>query len=216
MSKLKAPFPYFGGKSLVADQSLLVLALLCLGSLAVVGWIWYRFYFEPDLSSSTYESYIRQSLFTGFLTLGGFLLSMKTFVLANVKKDVYDSEAFTKFMRELAADGINLNPYEALYQLQTGLTFSICFSLFASASQFTLGVLRSWWGKPTACTLAALALAFVLWSVWLLYTNTKVWLDYASKDREERDEKEREDARRTNSSSEKELTDSDLFGGKVE
>lgn len=169
------------------NKSLLILGTLALAALAVSAKVWHCFYFVPEESAKLYDSFIRQSLFTGFLTLGGFLLSMKTFVLVNVKKEVYDSDAYTKFLQECRGNNLTLNRYASLYELQRGLTCSIVLSLLSSASQFTLGLTGYWWAKALASTVAALALAMVLWSVWLLYANTRAWIDYARKAKEEED-----------------------------
>jgi hypothetical protein len=170
----------------VQNKSLFILIILIVIFFIVSGPIWYCFYNDPQGATKIYDGFLRQSLFTGFLTLGGFLLSMKTFVLVNVKKDVYDSNAYSKFLKECRSNGLQVERYASLYQLQFGLTLSIVLSLFASASQFTFGLLNWWWAKAIASTVATLALSFVLWSVWLLYANTKIWIDYA--DREKHDD----------------------------
>lgn len=172
--------------------SLIILAVLVLLAACISIIAWRCFYAEApgDLGGPTklYDSFLRQSLFTGFLTLGGFLLSMKTFILVNVKKDVYDSDAYTKFLKDCEGNGIQVERYTALYELQRGLTLSIVLCLLASASQFTFGLLSYWWAKATATSLAAFALGFVLWAVWLLYANTKTWIDYAAKDKKAKPE----------------------------
>ena len=44
-----------------------------------------------------YASNLRGSFFTGFLALGGFLMSAKTFIIVNMKKEVYDSAAIKQY-----------------------------------------------------------------------------------------------------------------------
>jgi hypothetical protein len=67
-----------------------------------------------------YGENIRGSLFTGFLTLGGFLLSLKTFIIVKMKENVYDDERYIDGFDCYVFDfSIKLNQQSKLFFIST-------------------------------------------------------------------------------------------------
>lgn len=175
-AKLKEPIDF--SKALIT--TLMVLAVLA--SIAVFCLFWKH---EAD-ATKLYDESLRQSMFTGFLTLGGFLLSMKTFILVNIKKGVYESDVYLKEIEKAVKSGQHVDRYGSLFSLQKALSLATAFAIFVSLSQFTLGLLPWWPAKAFAASLAVFAFSFVAWAFWLLYMNTKRWFKLMEDEETER------------------------------
>ncbi|EAN9692037.1 hypothetical protein ETI19_19600, partial [Salmonella enterica] len=72
-----------------------ILSLILVGGIA---FLHYKYGFSITLEKDTtffnyYESKIRGYLFSGFISVGSFLLSLHTFVIVNLKDKLFDSEA---------------------------------------------------------------------------------------------------------------------------
>lgn len=135
---------------------------ILLGSvvLASVGYFWaLLFYCDPlntkqlycsELASfpDFFNTNIRASLFAGFLSLGGFLLSLKTFIIVNMKKDVFDSEKYLKtWEAQSKTDKIGKvgKRYDPLRELSNVLFAAILAAITTAVLQITLGLRDSFW-----------------------------------------------------------------------
>ncbi|MFT4257477.1 MAG: hypothetical protein QM599_11030 [Pseudoxanthomonas sp.] len=127
-----------------------------------------------------YAKNLRGSLFTGFLTLGGFLMSLKAFIVVNMKKEVFDSDAYKKAWAEVKASGTK--PYETKFQplrdLSNVIFLAVAFCISSAVTQLTIGLLPNLFSGLFALTLACIAIGFVLRTLWLIKRNLKVLFDY--------------------------------------
>jgi len=144
-------------------------------------------YLEPGTTNKIFDFYaknLRGSLFTGFLALGGFLMSAKTFIIVNMKKEVYDSARY----KQDWLDGRELNGpenypplFRPLRRLSNILFYTISFSFLASVAQLTIGLFES---VPTVviCSfLVILAICFLMLSLYLIKKNLATMFDYLDK-----------------------------------
>jgi len=131
-----------------------------------------------------YAENLRGSLFTGFLALGGFLMSAKTFIIVNMKKEVYDSAKY----KEDWLDGMRLNGsqnypplFKPLRKLSNILFYTISFSFLASIAQLTIGLYESVPSVIACSFLVILAISFLMLSLYLIKTNLATMFDYLDK-----------------------------------
>jgi hypothetical protein len=129
-----------------------------------------------DAFLEKYDTSMRAVLFSGFFTLSSFLLAAKTFLMVNMKKEVYGDDSYLflvldrRRLRQAAPPetGI-LEVYRPLRRIGDLLSTSVAFSLTTAALQFTLGF---WKGRiQTAVCIATAAaaaslLAFSLYFFW--------------------------------------------------
>lgn len=174
-TQLKPHHPYW-----IAGTGLLV-GLLLFTSVVTVDW-------------DTYKQ-IRGSLFTGFFTVAGFLLSAKTLVILNMKKEVYEKEHYLKKLHQDHWAGVENDTkraraargscpplptvYRPLSQIGTLLSANIVLSLLTSFAQITLGLAEKRW-TVVLCMATAISTACLLaCSVFLMWQNFralyKVW-----------------------------------------
>lgn len=137
------------------------------------------------VSVETYKA-LRGSLFTGFFTAASFLLSAKTLVILNMKKEVYAQEAYLKRIHEgewssttadkkarksPRKDCVATNVYHHLSQVGTLLSINIILALITSFFQITLGLIEC---KATVVICLSLALAtapLLVCSVYVMWRN---------------------------------------------
>src|ERR1051326_8439256 len=76
-------------------------------------------YFNPGENGlfSLYDRKFQTPLFTGFLTIGGFLLTLKTFVLVQLKKELYENDYYKQRLNDKRVNEPNLSLYGPLNRL---------------------------------------------------------------------------------------------------
>lgn len=118
--------------------SLLISAIFA--SVVVLG-TYFLFSIDPIEFVWFYGENLRGSLFVGFLTIGGFLFSLKTFIIIKMKENVYDH----KYYRERVENQRNLNKeisyYGPLKRLSKMLFASVLVSIITAVLQFTIGLI---------------------------------------------------------------------------
>lgn len=131
--------------------------------------------FYQDAFAAFYGHNMRSALFTAFLTLSGFLLSAKTFVIANMKKDLYDSKEYRSKLASLRELNSTLSNYGPLKRLSYLLSASIGWSLLTSFSQFSIGLTPHWIAAVVCLWLAATAFILLFISLWVVSCNLSDW-----------------------------------------
>lgn len=122
-----------------------------------------------------YATHLRGSLFAGFLTLGGFLLSLKTFIIMNMKKEVYESEAYRKRWERMSKMSSKKSKVESLYSplrdLSTALFAAILFCVITAVSQLTIGLFSNIWTSIFCIWTAIVAVTLLLWCMFIIRAN---------------------------------------------
>lgn len=127
-----------------------------------------------------YQKNLRGYLFSGFISVGSFLLSLHTFVIINLKDKLFSTDNYkAKFAKanRIEPDKINEKDlFRPLDRLSCFLNLSIWLSIITAVSQFTLG-LANYTPLSIACIwLAVLTLTFMLNSLILIRENIKIML----------------------------------------
>ncbi|WP_254512277.1 hypothetical protein [Anatilimnocola floriformis] len=131
-----------------------------------------------------YEATLRQPLFTGFLTLSGFLLSATTFIVMQMKKELYERQLYLDEVERLRAASPSLKTYAPLQRLSWLLIGTLVISLITSAWQFTFGVLWRHYGGGAivGCVLAAIAFVAIFFCLVQMFNNLNTWFTYLEKE----------------------------------
>lgn len=127
-----------------------------------------------DSFGNFYSEKLRASLFAGFLTLGGFLMSLKTFIIVNMKKEVYDTKHYQDIWYERKKiDTKNLMPsiYHPLRQLSNVLYITILLCVCSAVSQLTVGLFGNLWTSIFCVWMSSLSTASLIWSLILIRRN---------------------------------------------
>lgn len=144
-----------------------VLVLLC------VYWLAPNIAGIPDY----YSKNIRASLFTGFLTVGSFLLSLQAFIVVKLKENVFDSPLY----RERVASRKKLDPRITLYgpvkRLSSMLFLSTASAIFASVCQLTFGLIQELYATFICIFAASFAISMLVAALLLIRSALQDWLD---------------------------------------
>lgn len=121
----------------------------------------------PDTFTTFYEDKMRASLFTGFFTLSGFLLSAKTFIILNLKKEMFSTKTYLKRVKEqrALAEGGTIKVYRPLRNIGHVLLVNVALCLLASILQFTLGLVGSKASVAVCLAVASAAGAMLVFSL---------------------------------------------------
>jgi hypothetical protein len=136
-----------------------------------------------------FQKNMRASLFAGFLTMGSFLLSLKTGIVIKIKENVYDKEVYQEQVDEAQAEGLSTTVYGPLKRLSRMLSTAVFASLLAATLQLTLGLHSSWWAAATCLSAASIALTFLLTAFALIQLNLATWFNFLEDEAEKAKEK---------------------------
>ncbi|WP_291933823.1 hypothetical protein [Limnohabitans sp.] len=151
--------------------------------LAVFGLVFYlKFKLCVD-TTDFFEKNLRASLFAGFLTMGGFLLSLKTGIVIKIKESVYDSPEYVNLVNQNSAHNESITRYGPLRRLSRVLSVSVIFCLLTSILQFTLGLVSAWWASAICLAVATFAMGLLIASFVLIQVNLAQWFDFLEQHR---------------------------------
>lgn len=91
-----------------------------------------------DTFIEEYQKFARTPLFSGFFTMGSFLVALKTNILARIK-ETYDTQEQLILYQSEKADNPHARYYEGLFNLGNALGINIISCLISALCQFTLG-----------------------------------------------------------------------------
>jgi hypothetical protein len=105
--------------------------------------LFYRFNPGPNGIIDLYAQRLQSPMFTGFLTLSGFLLTLATFIIIRLKEGLYDSSLYRSRLKELRSINPGLSAYGPLKRLSILLATNVICAFTTSILQFSLGFVRS-------------------------------------------------------------------------
>lgn len=151
-----------------------------LGALPVAAATYAVHHFRPDSPPDWslfkfFTANMRGSFFAGFLTIGGFMLSLKTFVLVKMKEGLYDSDAYRKRAAKMRRLGSEQPLYAPLKRLSHLLFSSILAALLTSAMQLTVGLFDRWWTATVCLSAAAGTVVMLVVSLFQIKANLDSW-----------------------------------------
>ena len=133
---------------------------------------------EVSKFSRYYSDNIRGHLFAGFLALGGFLLSLKTFIVVTMKENVYDDEKYIENWKNQSKLDPDIKLYAPLRQLSNFLYYAILASIFSAILQMSLGLVEHWIASSISVWSAIYATLLLIWCLRLIKMNLDTWFTY--------------------------------------
>lgn len=154
----------------------LLCILLATFSIACIDWL----VIQPNQLITFYEEYLRGNLFSGFLTVGGFLLSLKTFILIKLKENVYEHDKYKERYEELKVLDSSLKLYAPLKNLSDFLFWSVLSMIVSAAAQLTIGLFGNYWLILLSLWFSFFALSTLVFSLILIKESLNDWFDFIS------------------------------------
>lgn len=138
------------------------------------------YYLTPDLNAipDYYARNMRGSLFTGFLTVGSFLLSLKAFIVVKLKENIFDSEGYKDKLKDRRKLNPTLTLYGPLKRLSLLIFLSIASAISAAISQLTVGLVEQWEATFFCLFVSMFAMGMLVSTLLLIKSTLDEWLDY--------------------------------------
>lgn len=161
---------------------------LVIFSILILAFLMHLYRNSPELNTKFFEFHhknLRGYLFSGFISVGSFLLSLHTFVIVNLKEKVFSTteykETFRKARRLSDPKDIDESElYKPLDHLSSFINTSIWLSIITAISQFTLGLSTNFYACLACVWLAILTIVFMLQCLIIIRENIKVFLKQKS------------------------------------
>ncbi|MFT3708057.1 MAG: hypothetical protein QM817_10410 [Archangium sp.] len=134
------------------------------------------------------EAYValRGSIFTGFFTIGGFLLTLKNLILGSVRTGVFENKEYQKtHLKKRQGESL----YGSLRNLGALIHYAIVGALVTSFAQLTIGLYKSNVTAVVALSLAAGTATLLGACLYELRANLVAWFDQLDKSWEKEAEK---------------------------
>jgi len=132
----------------------------------------------PETFQHFYAASLRASLFSGFLTLTGFLFTVKTFIVIHIKKEIYDTEGYLSRVTSRRLLNKNLSVYGPLQRLSSLLFWSVVVSLVTATSQLTIGLWPEWWAAALCICFAVATIVLLLTDLVIIRRNLTEWFRF--------------------------------------
>jgi len=158
------------------------LVLFLLSALVLLG-LYFLYRNTPGVSEKFFDFYhknLRGYLFSGFISVGSFLLSLHTFVIINIRDKVFATTEYKDTYSK--ANGIPLDKindsdlYKPLDNLSSFINTSILFSLTTAIAQFTIGLSTNLYACLFCVWLAILTIFFLLHCLIIIRLNIRLLL----------------------------------------
>jgi hypothetical protein len=131
-----------------------------------------------------YAANLRVSFFTGFFTLGSFLVAVNTFIIVNLKKELYDHDSYRSIalarrqLNKVNGSKSNVTYFGPLKRLSTFLFWAILSSLLTAVSQVTIGLVPYRLAAIFCITLAGFTIILLLIVMFTIKKNLQSWFDF--------------------------------------
>ncbi|WP_293779170.1 hypothetical protein [uncultured Oxalicibacterium sp.] len=138
-----------------------------------------KLYCDEILKFSEYYAInIRGHLFAGYLALGGFLLSLKAFIVVTMKDNVYDNQKYKDNWLKQKKFRPELKLYTPLKELSDFLYFAIFASILSAVFQMSIGLIDHWVASVFSIWSAIYAALLLINCLMLIKKNLDSWFSY--------------------------------------
>lgn len=128
-----------------------------------------------------YGKNIRAPLFTGLLTVGSFLLSLKVFIVVKFKETVFDTDWYKRRLDDRRKIDPSVSHYGPVRNLSGVLFTAIASAIVGSVSQVTVGLIPHVAALVFCVTAASFAGAMLIQTLLLVRSILNEWLDHTER-----------------------------------
>jgi hypothetical protein len=142
--------------------------------MAVMSYCFADLFWLPDF----YAKNMRASFFTGFLTIGSFLLSLKIFIVIKLKENIYDSKEYRDNFENKKKIDNSLTIYGPLKRLSDLLFVTISSAIVASVFQLSVGLIDNCFAVLLCIFMAVFSFSMLVMVLCLIRSILNDWFDY--------------------------------------
>ena len=129
---------------------------------------------DADKWIEIYFSQARVPMFTGFLTLGSFLLTLQTAIIQRLK-EAYDSPDYSRRVAQMREKGKEVKHYGSLERVGIALSSNVILALSTSLLQMTLGFVRETWSTAVCISFGLTTILLVVYLTIQLVLAHRQW-----------------------------------------
>jgi len=137
-----------------------------------------------DEAVAFYGKNLRGYLFSGFLSLGAFMLSLKTFIVVKMKEGLFDQPIYKERHSQAVQAGGNRDMYRPLVSLRLFLLWSIISSILTATVQMTVGLLSLRWAVAMAIGCVGFTIVLLFRCLAAINSSLSLLFRYAADARE--------------------------------
>ena len=121
---------------------------------------------------------IQGGLFSSFLTMGSFTLSLTAFFLGSLKEKLFDSDKYIKKIQALTElqCGSSCRRYDQLINISKLFIFCIMMCFLTSLSQITLGLIKKTFFISICLAMAISTILLALYILYNVWKTIEIWL----------------------------------------
>lgn len=120
---------------------------------------------------------LRGSFFSGFLTVGGFLFSLKTFIVVKMKEELYEHELYKRRLEKRRELNPKLTSFGPLRRLSRFLFVSVIASFVTAILQVSVGLWPHWIAALICMGAATFTLSMLVVSLVQIKGNLDEWFE---------------------------------------
>jgi hypothetical protein len=158
-----------------------IIAILVWSGIFAGLWFWSSKSPRNDGISALQKVYgdkLQTAFFAGFLTMAGFILSLKTTILLRLQKDLFEDAIYKERVKNaIALDGKPRLRNAPLILLGKFLIWTVLICLGASLTQITIGLISADWAVAICFATVGSAVVFIFYSWKSIRANLCLWFE---------------------------------------
>lgn len=154
---------------------------------AAYGAGWFLKQGSTEMCLDAYQKNARTPIFSGFITMGSFLLALKTNILARVKESYDTPEYLANYRSRVKSSSARY--YGSLEELGTAIGVNVILCLITAFAQMTFGFVETAWAFGICCGLATGCLFLLLYLTRILMSAHQDWFNCIENEKQKKIEK---------------------------
>lgn len=154
-----------------------MLSIWAIGMIMITGGLVFVGAPTTDRVLCFYGSNLRSELFGGLISIGAFLFALKTFIIVTLKRELYDSKAYTDRYRLSKQLDPSIQKLTSLNNLRIYLSFTVMCSFASACAHITIGFICHWIAALACCGLSLLSLYLFARSLSIMWVNLRDLID---------------------------------------
>jgi hypothetical protein len=160
-----------------------IILVVCLAGFSAAGYLLLESVSRsPNDWVALYYTQARIPMFTGFLTLGSFLLTLQTAIIHRLK-EAYDSADHARKIGQLRAKGKSVRYYGSLERVGVALSTNVILALVTALLQMSLGFVQTVWSTAICSAFGLTALLLVIYLTIQMVLAHQQWFKKIEEDK---------------------------------
>ena len=137
------------------------------------------YFYGPDKLVDIYQGKLQVAFFSGFLTLSGFILSLKTNILLKLHAELFSKDWYHDRVERMShLKGAKISTYGPLVDVGNFLIWTVLSCLLTALAQVSVGFISHRAVAALCIGLAVVSIYFALMAWYKIRQNLQVWFQH--------------------------------------